>query len=227
MLILINKELWLKNAMYILTLTFLPSLLILLYVTNSDKFKEPTSLIISTFFLGCLLCFPAGILNGVLIFNKETPDNYSFLAGFSEETLKFLALYFYVKNRKEFDEPMDAVVYGCLISLGFATYENYEYVYLYETEFSSLNIAVIRALSAIPLHACCGIIMGYYFIFFHFKKKRMYLFLSLLIPICIHAFYNFLTNIDDTLLTMFIIGLVIFTISCHKKIKKEQSEIVR
>ena len=83
---------------------------------------------------------------------------------------------------------MDAIVYGSLISLGFATYENYEYVYLYEFEISSFDIALIRAFSAIPLHACCGIIMGYYFIFYYFRKKRIYLWFSLFIPISIHAF---------------------------------------
>ena len=67
---------------------------------------------------------------------------------------------------------MDAVVYGSLISLGFATYENFEYVYFYEFEISPLEIAIIRATSAIPLHACCGILMGYYFIFYHFRKKE-------------------------------------------------------
>ena len=208
--------------MITLTITFIPSILILLYVVYSDKFKEPLSLIVSTFFLGCLLCLPAGILNSIIILN----NNYSFLAGPTEETLKFLALYFYVKDRKEFDEPMDAVVYGCLISLGFATFENYEYVYVYELAYPSLDVAIIRALSAIPLHACCGIIMGYYFIFFHFRKKRIYLILSLLLPICIHALYNFLTNIDNTLLNMYIILLVMFTIFCHKKIKVEQNESI-
>ena len=153
--------------MITLALTFLPPLLILLYVIYSDKLREPISLIISTFFLGCLLCIPAGFLNSIVILE----DNNSYLAGFTEETLKFLALFFYVKNKKEFDEPMDAVVYGCLISLGFATYENFQYVYLSNFEISSLYIAGIRAISAIPLHACCGIIMGYYFIYFHFRKK--------------------------------------------------------
>ena len=115
-------------------------------VIYSDKLKEPLSLIISTFCLGVLLIFPAGILNEMLIGDN---DDYSFLAGFTEETLKFLALFFYVRGRKEFDEPMDAIVYGCLISLGFATYENYEYVYLIEFEISGLDVAIIRALSAI------------------------------------------------------------------------------
>ena len=99
--------------MITLALTFLPPLFIILYVIYSDKFKEPISLVISTFILGCLLILPAGILNEILIGEN---DNYDFLAGFTEETLKFLALFFYVKDRIEFDEPMDAIVYG-LISL--------------------------------------------------------------------------------------------------------------
>ena len=73
-----------------LSLTFLPPLLILLFVIFTDKLKEPTSLIVSTFFLGCMLCLPAGLLNHLIIVD----DNYSFFAGLTEETLKFLALYF-------------------------------------------------------------------------------------------------------------------------------------
>ena len=52
-------------------ITFLPPILILLYVIYSDKFKEPLSLIISTFCLGVLLIFPAGILNEILIGDND------------------------------------------------------------------------------------------------------------------------------------------------------------
>ena len=78
-------------------ITFLPPILILLYVIYSDKFKEPPSLIISTFCLGVLLIFPAGILNELFIGDN---DDYSFLAGFTEETLKFLALFFILEVEK-------------------------------------------------------------------------------------------------------------------------------
>ena len=202
-----------------LALTFLPPLLIILYVIFSDKFKEPISLIFLTFIFGCLLIIPAGFWNTILIGEN---DNYSFLAGFTEETLKFFVLFFYVRNQKEFDEPMDAIVYGTLISLGFATLENFHYVYLLEFEISSLSIAFIRAISAIPLHACCGILMGYYFIYFHFRKNKIFLFYSLIIPISIHAFYNFLTNIGGLYFIIYVVGLIIFTIQCHNKVSIQQ-----
>ena len=202
-----------------LAFTFLPPLLIILYVIFSDKFKEPISLIFLTFIFGCLLIIPAGFWNTILIGEN---DNYSFLAGFTEETLKFFVLFFYVRNQKEFDEPMDAIVYGTLISLGFATLENFHYVYFLEFEISSLSIAFIRAISAIPLHACCGILMGYYFIYFHFRKNKIFLFYSLIIPISIHAFYNFLTNIGGLYFIIYVVGLIIFTIQCHNKVSIQQ-----
>ena len=65
---------------------------------------------------------------------------------------------------------MDAIVYGTLISLGFATFENLQYVY-YSGGSPDL-IAIIRAFTAIPLHACCGIIMGYYFGLYIFKNRE-------------------------------------------------------
>ena len=59
---------------------------------------------------------------------------------------------------------MDAIVYGTLISLGFATLENFNYVYSAEYfGMQASTLALIRAFTAIPLHAGCGIIMGFLF----------------------------------------------------------------
>ena len=118
---------------------------------------------------------------------------------------------------------MDAIVYGTLISLGFATVENLEYVYLVEFEISSFTIAFIRAISAIPLHACCGILMGYYFIHFHFRKKSIFLLYSLVIPISIHAGYNFLTTMGGLYFIIYVLGLILFTVKCHNKIRIQQN----
>ena len=146
--------------MFTIILTFLPSLAIVFFVIKSDKFKEPIKLIVEAFILGCLICFPAGLLNNLLIWSTDDPEFFSFFAGLTEESLKFLALSIFIRPKSEFNEPMDAVVYGTLISLGFATFENYEYVYVYFDNVPPLEIAIVRALTAIPLHASCGIIMG-------------------------------------------------------------------
>ena len=70
---------------------------------------------------------------------------------------------------------MDALVYGTAISLGFATLENFEYVFSAASIDQSFEIAVVRAISAVPMHASCGVIMGYYFGRYVFSGDRMML----------------------------------------------------
>ena len=49
--------------MSLLLVTILPSILIILFFVNSDKFKEPKSEIIKVFIFGILITIPAYILN--------------------------------------------------------------------------------------------------------------------------------------------------------------------
>lgn len=205
-----------------LLLTFLPSLAILAYVISSDKFKEPPRLIISSFILGYLICLPAGELNHLFIDGRSEPEKYAFIAGFVEETLKFLAIGLFLWDQVDFDEPMDAVVYGTLVSLGFATFENYQYVYIYNGEYSSFSIAALRAVSAIPLHACCGIIMGFYIGNYLKANLRINLLLALCVPIIVHATYNYLSDYY----MIFLLGVMGFTWRLHSKVKKEQGNII-
>ena len=190
----------------------------------SDKFREPTGMLISTVCLGFLLCLPAGILNEIFIFSQNEPENFYFIAGFTEEILKFCAFWFFIRKRIEFNEPMDAIVYGALISLGFATYENYEYVYLYSDDFnlSSLEIAQVRAVTAVPLHAFCGIIMGYNLAIYFSRKTPIYLYLSILFPISLHSFYNFIDNLFATYIII-TISLVI-CVYLHRNLVEQQKK---
>jgi hypothetical protein len=58
---------------------------------------------------------------------------------------------------REFDEPLDGVIYGVAVSLGFATLENLLYL-----DRMGLAIAWQRAVFAVPAHALFGGAMGYY-----------------------------------------------------------------
>ena len=207
-----------------LLLTIGVPIAIVIFIVRSDKFPEPTSLIIKTFFIGILLCWPAGFLNSFIFVLEDLLGftDMSFLAGFTEEPLKFLAFMLFIKANIEFDEPMDAIVYGTIISLGFATYENIEYVYLYNEEFSSFYIAILRAISAIPLHACCGVIMGYYIGLYTFKGSYKYIVQALLIPILIHALYNFLTGYSGILFFGYLFLVIYFAKSLHNQFLIEQ-----
>ena len=202
-------------------LTFLlavaPPLLIVAYIIKADRFPEPKGTCFLTFVAGTIIIVPAAILNDKLI-----PDaSYAYLAGFTEETLKFLTIYFYVSRSTNFDEPMDAIVYGTLVSLGFATFENLQYVYYSGGPPDA--VAIIRAFTAIPLHACCGIIMGYYFGLYMFKNKdTLNLFKSLFFAIGFHAVYNYFATRNVFLMIVVLIILISFARKLHKILQKEQ-----
>tara|TARA_B100000212_G_scaffold232480_1_gene176733 strand:+ start:102 stop:725 length:624 start_codon:yes stop_codon:yes gene_type:complete len=194
-----------------------PPLLIVAYIIKADRFPEPKGTCFLTFVAGTIIIVPAAILNDKLI-----PDaSYAYLAGFTEETLKFLTIYFYVSRNTNFDEPMDAIVYGTLVSLGFATFENLQYVYY--SGGSPDAVAIIRAFTAIPLHACCGIIMGYYFGLYMFKNKdTLNLFKSLFFAISFHAVYNYFATRNVFLMIVVLIILISFARKLHGILREEQ-----
>ena len=216
--------------MIVLGLTIIPSIAILLYVIFSDKFREPLVSILTTFFLGFLIILPAGFLNSFLIFQNLEQD-FLFVAGLTEESLKLFCLYFFIREKKHFNEPMDGIVYGVLISLGFATYENIQYVYFLSAEYgvTPFEVAVLRAFSAIPMHAICGIIMGYFFGEYVFKGGSSNLTKSWIIPVVFHGLYNFLvTSSGLYLIILFVAGAysirLIKNVAEKQKLKKNEDE---
>ena len=186
-------------------------LFIVFVIIYSDKFREPTDLVIKTFFAGIIICFPAAELNHLIIPSYE----YAYRAGLTEEVLKFLVLCFYIRPKSAFNEPMDAIVYGVSVSLGFATFENITYVYSYP-DMDSFSLSILRAVSAIPMHATCGIVMGYFFGLYAFTNSRHFLIKSLVFPIAIHATYNFLTQYDFFFL-YFLVAVMVYARGLHSE----------
>ena len=218
--------------MAIFLLTFLPGLLILTYFIFSDRFKEPKKVIITTFILGMVIGYPAGYLNYYIeqIFSNGNIINDALVGGafagaLVEEILKFLILYFYIFKHKEFNEPMDAIVYGIVVSLGFALNENYEYVYNLAEQFkaTSWEIALARSYSAIPMHAACGVIMGFYFGQNYFIEQGRSFSLALIVPIIIHGSYNFLLSFNGIYAQAIVVLAIIFCFFLHKVAKQHQS----
>ena len=200
------------NSMLLLLFTFGAPLLILFYIIKSDRFPEPNKCIIQVFTIGIFLCYPAGYLNGFFI-----GDNQDYLAGLTEESLKYLGFLFFVTKMDAFNERMDAIVYGALISLGFATLENYHYVYNMFPQDNSYVTALTRFFTAIPLHAMCGVIMGYHFGIYYFIKIRKHLFMALFIPVITHGVYNFLCDYSLSVILVFLIVVLFYTKKLHEK----------
>ena len=201
--------------MQLLLVTILPSIFIILYFVQSDRFKEPPKEIIKVFFYGILITIPAYILNTYLsqIWMKteltEGLISSFFTAAPVEEGLKLSVLYFLVYKMKDFNEPIDGIVYGVSASLGFATLENLYYVYLLDDYYqtSSMYLAVVRSFSAIPAHAVFGVFMGYFFMKYAFIKKGDNLIFAFLVPFALHGCYNLFVTSN------FIVALALIFIS--------------
>ena len=91
---------------------------------------------------------------------------------------------------KDFNEPIDGVVYGVTVSLGFATLENIYYVYFLSNYFDTTSQGtcnVLRSFSAIPAHGIFGATMGYFFMKYSFIKKQNNLALCMIVPILLHG----------------------------------------
>ena len=225
--------------MPLLSATILPSILIILFFVYSDKFKEPRSEIIKVFFYGILITIPAYFLNTFLsnFFYENTRVGEGLISSFLtaapvEEGLKLFVLYYFVYKMKDFNEPVDGIVYGVTVSLGFATLENIYYVYLLADYFdtSSMSLALVRSFSAVPAHAVFGLFMGYFFMKYSFVKKGDNLFFAFIIPFALHGCYNLFT-ISNFLVSLalilisWIVGLRLFSgLKKTQKRKRKENE---
>lgn len=143
--------------------------------------------------------------------------------------MKFLVIIYYCLHLDNFDEPMDAIVYGVAASLGFAVIENWEYVLGATKEGIQYakDVALLRSFTAVPLHALAGVYMGFFLMdaIFKNKNRKFYLFLSLFFPVCLHGLYDliiFSNNISDYYLYILLIVFLIRAFFIFKKERKNQ-----
>ena len=213
--------------MKILFFTFLPALIVVLFFYFAQKFKNLKFFILKAFILGILICFPAGYINSFIIetFTNNNEINNALLYGFfagglTEEILKFLALLFYLPTQKKL-EKFDVVIFALFISLGFAVYENFGYVF--GSSDNSFEIAFLRAFTAVPMHIFNGILMGYFFEFYILTKDKKFLGYSILLPILLHGSYNFFAfanlNISKAIILIMILMSYKFKIIHDKNFK--------
>ena len=208
----------------ILILAVLPPILIAYYVYQKDKYdKEPKSLIIKSFLFGCLGIIPAIFLE---LFAEGMFTNlflYVFIGiALVEEGVKYFFLKKYLFNKPDFNEPMDGIVYAVMISLGFATVENIAYVL--NNEGQEIQVAIMRMFTAIPLHAVCGVILGYFVGLAKFSdNSKPLLYKGLFIATLIHGLYNYFIFLGEGFIFS-IIALVVAVYYSKKAINLHQQD---
>ncbi len=99
---------------------------------KDDKEPEPLLLVLGVFLLGALGALVIGYLRprlegrilGTSAGMHEVLLDAYFVTAIPEEFVKFLAFAFGALWSKEWDEPLDGIVYGAAAGLGFASIEN-------------------------------------------------------------------------------------------------------
>ena len=179
-------------------------------VYKSDKSeKESKGLLLSLAILGIISTFIAivaenigqSILNSFL---KEGTVLYNLLmyyivVGMSEEGAKYLLLKKRTWKSPEFNCQYDGVVYSVFVALGFALWENVGYVLSY-----GFGTAMIRAVTAVPGHACFGVFMG---VFYGLARRYMnegkeseskiLRVFAVLVPALLHGTYDYIASINS------------------------------
>lgn len=112
---------------------------------------------------------------------------------FVEEFIKYLVVREKALNHREFDEPIDAIIYMITVAMGFAAIENILILFSLGPEFflrETLSISAFRFLGATFLHALCSGTLGY-FLALSICQKNTFLFVKgLLIATLLHGIYN-------------------------------------
>lgn len=217
--------------MNLLVAAITPVIIVIIYIYIKDKYeKESKRLLFYNFLLGAVVSI---VITTVLYYFFDRfvslPDDYSvwqqfvkafFVVGLTEEFSKYVIVRYYAQPKDDFNEPFDGIIYAVMVSMGFAAVENFFYVFE-----GGLEVALLRAFTAIPAHASFAILMGYYMGKAKFSNNRMkWNLVGLFSAALFHGAYdfflfiNFIPGISIGAFVSLILGIVL----SRKAIKAHQ-----
>jgi RsiW-degrading membrane proteinase PrsW (M82 family) len=188
-----------------------PAVLLLWFVVAADSRPEPPWLVLTAVGLGALCVGVAYVLETWL--QRVVPishipwlnagEDALLFAAIPEETVKILIIAAIALRARDFDEPMDGIVYGAAVGLGFAALENVIYLVRVHTDWASM--ALLRGMLSVPFHGALGAIAGAYIARVRFgsvlrghgegRWRRRHLFLlAWLVPVVLHTAYDALLS---------------------------------
>lgn len=186
-----------------------PATLLIGYFFFAKAWRHLHELIVVAFGLGFSVAIPiAGIaslyapeLAAIEDVRLNAAAVAFFEAAIPEELGKLLVVTCILLRHEDLRRPVDAIVLTVLVGVGFATIENLYYV------FSSENwteTAMLRALTAVPMHATVGIIMGYFGARLILAERITLPLLAAMfvIPTILHGMYDYPVFAIQKLLTL-------------------------
>lgn len=145
-----------------------PALLVLWLVIATDERPGPPVRVWTAFILGAASISLLGIARTPFMSILNAPGNpwvtqvlhSVFGVAAPEEIVKVLVIVAISSGPRRSADPMDTVVYGAAVGLGFAAYENLAYLLQHADMWRSL--AALRSVLTVPFHGALGIIAGAY-----------------------------------------------------------------
>ncbi|RJQ13739.1 PrsW family intramembrane metalloprotease [Candidatus Parcubacteria bacterium] len=212
---------------------FLPSIVWLFFYLREDAHPEPNRLVVLVFFLG-MLTAPIAVgaeylfVKALNLLNISTAVQVSdlirvptliVLLGISaiEELLKYSVVKLRILHDKEFDEPVDAMIYMVIAALGFAAVENILFIAgpFQQSLAQGFTVILARFLGATFLHALASAMIGFYIalaILHKVKHHHGHLVQGLMLAVAFHTLYNWLILQNQPLLVGMLLLLVAFLI---------------
>jgi len=234
-----------------------PSVIWLLFYLKKDAHPESKSMVLKIFFYGMLggliammieLWLAWSIMFFIGSFVTSLPIlfflfNQFVVVALVEELSKLLIVKEKAVNNKEFDEPVDTMLYMIIAALGFAALENFLVLLSLGRTALMSDVAMIssfRFLGATFLHALASGTIGYYLaLAFCYPKRKFGLIIKgIIMAVAIHGLFNisitmiekglvdqklFLFIISFGFLVILLVGTAFFVSSRFKKLKKLKS----
>ena len=174
--------------------------LIKIDVFETESFKDIIYVFLFGLVISFFLCIPYVIFREVLFDNYATNLFVCFIAvALPEEIIKIIPFLLVLKYRKFVNEPIDFLIYSSASALGFAFYENINYIIGYS---ETGNIVAIRSFLPSVMHMVVSSIFSFGIFLYLKSKKIKFIFVGLILASLIHAVYN----------TLFIIAPIILMI---------------
>lgn len=202
----------------LIALAAAPCILVSFFAGLIDsKGKDAFRLLLMTWTYGALLVMPVLLVQYALVGLTGLHEYTSVMdaaahallvVAIPEECMKLACMMLLVYPRRKFENAYNAIFFMLIIAMGFACAENFYYIFWYmdlpyET---SLKMAGIRALMAVPAHAILAIFMGYYvgraqLNFVHKQRIKQWasILTGLLLAIVFHALYDFFLFTEDSI----------------------------
>ena len=221
---------------------FAPAMLWIGYLYYNDRFKpEPFLYIGITYLLGIGAAFVCYKSYGLLPF-VGLPDDPSLImennrlfflvyclgvVGLLEELIKFLPFLLVIYTFKSFDEEIDGIIYASVIALGFASFENFQYL-VYMDGFELIGRAIASPLTHTIFSSIWGYSVGAAYLYGRPMIKPLVI--SLLISSLLHGLFDFLTvsptlRVISSLVILLIWIWRIRVIDRLNKVEKEKNKI--